>query len=88
VVAVIDIGERPPYRPKLLIRRNGTTKLMQLPLSLLRTYGTCNVIGLAAEWPSLSIIGQPRNEDGSCSADITAAVVWWSFDGGQTWWIA
>jgi hypothetical protein len=87
VVAVIDIGERPPYRPKVLIRRSGTTRLTELP-SGGRASGTCNVIGLTAEWPSINVVGQPRNPDGSCSADMDAAMVWWSPDGGQTWWIA
>lgn len=88
VVAVIDIGERAPYRPKVLIRRNGKSRLTQLPLPGGRSSGTCNVIGLTAEWPSLNIVGQPRNPDGSCSADMEAAMAWWSHDGGQTWWIA
>jgi hypothetical protein len=89
VVAVIDIGQRPPYRPKVLIRRNGKTSLTQLPLPEGRPFGTCNVIGLTVEWPSINVIGQPRDTDGrSCNADIQAAMSWWSIDGGKTWWIA
>lgn len=88
VVAVIDIGQAAPYRPKVLIRRNGTTRLTQLSLPAGRPSGTCNVLSLTAEWPELSVLGQPRNIDGTCSADMEYAMVWWSPDGGQTWWIA
>jgi hypothetical protein len=89
VVAAIDIGATPPYRPKVLIRRNGTTRLIQPPLGDRRT-GACNVLSLTAEWPSITVLGQPKNPDPdpSCSAEISNAIMWWSPDGGQTWWIA
>jgi hypothetical protein len=88
VVAAIDIGPEAPHRPKVLIRRNGTQRVVQLPLPSGRPEGTCNVLSLTAEWPNLWVLGQPREIDGKCSADLENAMTWWSPDGGQTWWIA
>jgi hypothetical protein len=83
IAAAIDIGYRPPYLPKILIRRSGANRMIQLPASGL---GTCNVVGISVNWPAMTVVGQPRESGGDCGSSFLGAIIWWTEDGGETWW--
>ena len=73
----IELRQRSPLSPVLLVHQRGRTTYVKLPPA--RRPGICDVQHWHVRWPFVTVVAQPAEDHGGrldCRTDLDASVIW------------